>query len=335
MESMENTYTSYEKGGNQEQDLMPELYALAEENLNFSHRTGIGGQQVFCPTTLYTMGATVAQTGGVSLMTVMGMMKNRLSEYSDILPSLRRLEDILHDEGYHQLFIRGENTNFAGYNLYVGRYEDSTIYDYNSAKEEGVLPENYEFTWGMEDYILFPLIKEKMTVLAAEGAPFCTTIYTVDTHSYEGGNRCPLCDSSIQNDYAAAVRCSGRQVADFLDWLSEQPYYDDTVIILVGDHLADEISVGIRFEEDGYLRTTYNCFIHAQKTPENAKSRVFSAVDMFPTTLSAMGVTIDGDRLGLGTDLFSDQPTLCEMMGAEQFAEEIEKSSEFYNRTFW
>lgn len=336
LESYENTFTSFAQGGNQEQDYMPELYALAEKNLNFSHCAGIGGQQVFFPTTRFTMGATVAQTSGCALMTVHGMITNeQLGSYSDMLPSLRRLEDILHDEGYNQLFIRGEDTHFAGYNNYVGRYENSTIYDYNSAKEENRLADDYSFQWGMEDYILFPIIKEKMTELAEKGAPFCTTIYTVDTHSNEGGNNCPLCDNSVENRYAKAVRCSSRQVSDFMNWLSEQPYYEDTVIILVGDHLADLTSVGIRFGEDDYIRTTYNCFIHAQKTPEKPNSRVFSSMDMFPTTLSALGVEIDGSRLGLGTDLFSDQLTLCEMLGAEQFVEEIQMSSDYYNERFW
>ena len=39
-------------------------------------------------------------------------------------------------------------------------------------------------------------------------------------------------------------------------------------------------------------------------------------MDMFPTTLASLGAVIDGDRLGLGTNLFSDKPTLAENLAS-------------------
>ena len=38
-------------------------------------------------------------------------------------------------------------------------------------------------------------------------------------------------------------------------------------------------------------------------------------MDLFPTTLSSMGVEIEGNKLGLGTDLFSNEETLMEKLG--------------------
>ena len=38
-------------------------------------------------------------------------------------------------------------------------------------------------------------------------------------------------------------------------------------------------------------------------------------MDLFQTTLAAMGTKIDGDRLGLGTNLYSDKETLAERYG--------------------
>lgn len=52
---------------------------------------------------------------------------------------------------------------------------------------------------------------------------------------------------------------------------------------------------------------------------------------MFPTTLSALGVEIPGDRLGLGVNLFSNKPTLVEQLGYDQFQNELMKKSKFYN----
>jgi phosphoglycerol transferase len=55
---------------------------------------------------------------------------------------------------------------------------------------------------------------------------------------------------------------------------------------------------------------------------------------MFPTTLAAMGCTIEGDRLGIGTNLFSGKPTLTEKYGYDKLNLEISKRSDFYNTQF-
>ena len=61
---------------------------------------------------------------------------------------------------------------------------------------------------------------------------------------------------------------------------------------------------------------------------------MFTTLDMFPTTLSAMGVKFDGERLGLGTDLFSGRETLAEQLGLDELNEELSKHSNYYNYHF-
>lgn len=46
-----------------------------------------------------------------------------------------------------------------------------------------------------------------------------------------------------------------------------------------------------------------------------------------------MGAKIDGERLGLGTNLFSDKQTLMEEIGFEALNKEVQKTSDFYNTT--
>lgn len=52
---------------------------------------------------------------------------------------------------------------------------------------------------------------------------------------------------------------------------------------------------------------------------------------MFPTILASMGVEIEDDRLGIGTNLFSETPTVYEEYGFEYVNNELEKKSEFMN----
>ena len=338
LESMENTFTTTDRGGTQYTDYIPELVDLAEENISFSNNSGLGGPSVFFPSITYTMGSTVGQTGGVALKTIANDDANEMGKYSEFLPSLRRIEDILHEEGYEQLYIRGEDTVFAGYNSYVGRYDDSNIFDMKTAKDQGYVSIenlNNSWGWGFNDKILFEQSKRLISELAKSDKPFFATLYTVDTHSIEGGSRCELCDDSIENDYLAATRCSSRQVSDFIEWIKKQDFYENTTIIMIGDHLGihgDNTGIEI---SDSYKRTTYNCIINAAKEPVKEKNRIFCSLDMFPTTLSAIGCEIKGDRLGLGTDLFSKTPTLCEKLGTDKYIDQLERNSDFYNREFW
>ena len=66
--------------------------------------------------------------------------------------------------------------------------------------------------------------------------------------------------------------------------------------------------------------------------PKNNKNRSFSTMDMYPTILAAMGAKIEGDRLGLGTNLFSDKQTLMEELGFKTLDNELQKTSNYYNQ---
>jgi len=68
--------------------------------------------------------------------------------------------------------------------------------------------------------------------------------------------------------------------------------------------------------------------------PTNAKNRIFTQFDLFPTTLAAVGAEISGERLALGTNLFSDVPTLAEKMGFDELDKELSRASEMYRNQF-
>ena len=55
---------------------------------------------------------------------------------------------------------------------------------------------------------------------------------------------------------------------------------------------------------------------------------------MFPTTLASLGVTIKDERLGLGTNLFSENETLIERLGQDYVVDELCKNSKYYNKKY-
>jgi len=329
LESFESTYTSKEEGGSQDQDYIAPLTRLAKDPdcAHFSNTELLGGASVFVPSITFTQGSTVAQTSGISLNTKI-LPPNGVVEY----PNMIRLEDILHDNGYNQIYIEGSKGEFSMYDEYVGRYDDCTLYDRISLVEQGYATEGTDdmWKWGIEDRKLFEITKQLITDASKEDKPFFVTMYTMDTHSYECGHRCRLCDKSIGNDYLASINCTARQTAEFVEWIKQQPFYENTTVILVGDHLGNKKTARVDIDDD-YTRTTYNCFINPAKKPVNTKNRLFSSLDMFPSTLSAIGVEIKGDRLGLGTDLFSQTKTLSEELGVEEYKKQLEQGSDYYD----
>ncbi len=82
-------------------------------------------------------------------------------------------------------------------------------------------------------------------------------------------------------------------------------FYENTTIVLTGDHPT--MQENFYNVDNNYDRVVYNAFINSRVLPVNNKNRVFTTMDMFPTTLAALGVSIEGDRLGLGTNLFSSK----------------------------
>ena len=83
--------------------------------------------------------------------------------------------------------------------------------------------------------------------------------------------------------------------------------------------------------EDSYERRVYNLFLNSAVETDNTKNREFTTFDYYPTTLAALGVKIKGDKLGLGTNLFSDKKTLSERYGNDYIDKELSQRSTYYD----
>lgn len=333
LESMENTYADKQSGGAFDDNYIPNLTALATngENISFSNTDKLGGASVFSDGMSYTMGAFVSSTTGVPVNSPSNLNKKNY-KYDSFMPGIRSLEDILHDEGYNQMLIQGSTGYFAGMNLFYGRHDNTTFFPYEKFVGDKLVPEGYDVFWGVEDIKVYDYAKLQLSELSKKDEPFALTLFTIDTHRPEG-YICEKCKDEYPEQYANVISCADKQIAEFLDWLSQQEYYENTTVIVVGDHPSMN---EVFFSDIGdYRRTTYNCFINSAVKADSASGRIFSTADMLPTTLAAMGAQIKGDRLGLGTDLFSGAPTLAEQLGCEALVSELNVKSEFYNKNFW
>ena len=337
LESMESTFASKEDGGGMDFNCIPELTKLAEENTNFSNSDKLGGGYPAYGGT-WTMAGIFSQTSGIPIKNSEQTddVNATLAEQSSFSSQARNLEDILADEGYNQCFMIGSDATFGGRRAYFESHGKgkTEICDYNTAKENGQIPEDYYVWWGYEDQKLFANAQEKLTELSSKDEPFNFTMLTVDTH-FEDGYVCEQCQNEFgDNQYANVMACSSRQVDAFVKWIQQQPFYENTTIVISGDHLTMDSDFCNDVSED-YERSVYNVFINLPEgldtSFEKTHNREFATLDMFPTTLAAMGVTIEGDRLALGVNLFSDEQTLTEQYGRKGLDKELIKKSKFYD----
>ena len=334
LESMENTYMSQDVGGALDHNTMPELTALVqdEENINFSHTDGIGGFHNMTGAS-WTIGAMVAHTAGIPLKVPIGVDRNEYGQDS-FLPGVNSITNVLQEAGYYQTLMVGSDANFGGRKPYFEQHGLDRTFDIFTAREVGIVPPGYFVFWGMEDMHLFDFAKQELTKIAEQEEPFAFSMLTVDTHR-TNGYVCRKCIGLWGEQYENVISCSSKQVAEFIEWVKQQDFYENTTIIIAGDHVTmDEGYIDRNVAED-YDRTVYNCIINSPVEETNSKNRQFVAADMFPTTLAAIGCEIEGERLGLGTNLFSGKPTLVEEMGLEAFDAELTKTSDYYTKHFF
>lgn len=327
MESMETTYLSEDLGGATKDNVIPGLSELMKENISFTDKSNHG---FYVPSgTGWTIAGMVGQTAGVNLnIPIDGNSYGQNGE--NFLPGVYSIGDILANAGYNQELLIGSDATFGGRKTYFQEHGNYKIADFNYAIENGWVDSDYNIGWwGFEDKKLFEFAKNEINDLASKDEPFNLTMLTVDTHFPDGylDETCPV---TFDNHYSNVLACSSNMVNDFVRWVQDQPFYENTTIVITGDHLSMDPN-WFKDIDGNYPRRAFNIIINPAVQPVmNEHNRAISTLDMFPTTLASMGITYDGNRLGLGTNLFSKDKTLVEIMGIKKLDKELSRSSKYY-----
>lgn len=331
LESMENTFFSKDLGGYFDENLMPDLAELSKEGISFSHTDkGFGGP--FGTTgSVWSVAAMVNMNTGLPMKVPVN--GNSYGQPNNFLPGATALGDILKEQGYEQSVMFGADATFGGLEFFFKSHGNFNIFDHQGAIEKGWIPEGYDVWWGYEDDKLFEFAKTELTRLDETGKPFHFVMETADTHAPEGWLS-PNAEKKFDTQYANCIYYSQAETVKFVRWIQQQPFYENTTIVIIGDH----ISMANSFFENvnDYKRTVYNLFLNPAENvaeiPESyTTNRNWAPFDMFPTLLASIGVNIEGERLGIGTNMFSGQQTLVERDGFNKVNKELINRSNFYN----
>lgn len=331
-ESMENTLLSKDNGGMWENSIIPELEEVAIENVNFSNTDCLGGAHQTYGTN-YSVAGIVAMTSGIPLKTGDILInKNTYTGNGKYLEGTYALGEVLGEQGYNLEIMLGSDATFGGRRQYLETNGGYKIFDVTYAIEQGKMEVNDITWWGFEDDKLFEWSKEEITNLYSQGQPFNYIMVTADTH-FPDGYLSPNVELKHDSQYENVYAYSSKSINEFINWAKTQEFYENTTIVILGDHLGMQAEFyEEKIKDTNYTRTIYNCIINGIPQATNNKNRTFTTMDMYPTILASLGVKIEGERLGLGTNLYSGVPTLAESLGLDNFCSEISKNSVWYNR---
>lgn len=120
---------------------------------------------------------------------------------------------------------------------------------------------------------------------------------------------------------------------DFLTWLMQQDFYNNTTVVVSGDHLFMSEKQGLIELPPIKERTVLNLILNpiTELECDNANEKIVATFDFAPTILEAVGAKLPQRKFGLGTSLFSKEPTLLDKYSVNTYESEITKRSALYN----
>ncbi|MGC3993034.1 MAG: LTA synthase family protein [Propionicimonas sp.] len=253
------------------------------------------------PTGGWTMAGITGTQCGIPLkskLLAVGVNSNNLGEEVETyLPGATCLGDVLSQHGYNNAFVGGAHARFGGKDTYLVDHGYSRVYGLDDWLAAGETSENIS-AWGLSDARMFAHAEDVLADLHAGGTPFNLTILTLDTH--DPGAVYPSCTGDDAVSYATALKCSGKAVAGFLDHLEQNGYLDDTVVVLMGDHVKNT-GDSDQFRDELNRAGERTIFFRAWSPDGITWGREGAdQLSVLPTTLELLGFGVPAGRAGLG-----------------------------------
>lgn len=318
LESMDSAFLSTKNGGCMDESLIPYLEELAldKNNIHFTNTSypKLGGMSIVSRTEFST-GSTFGVLCGAPFMGD----NYKWGRSHGYLDKLTCMSNLLQDEDYILSATFGSTFGDWGFgNIFRKHNFDKINTRYQIERD---IHNEY-----VKDFATYSYFKRELNYLHKSRKPFLAFITTSDTH--EPGIECDYCPKNISQQLFKTVRCANNQIKEFLEWAKLQEWYNNTVIVIYGDHVSRDVNVIDIAKAKNMMREAYIVFINSEVKANKTYERKFIAYDLFPSILAATGVKIKDNRLGLGVNIFSNESTLLEKY-QDKFV------SSFSDTTYW
>ncbi|MBO5442041.1 MAG: LTA synthase family protein, partial [Alphaproteobacteria bacterium] len=316
LESFEQNFTEekyYQK------NLIPNLQKLQQKGqfvTNFSNLPGA----------TFSVAAIVASQCGIPIRP--RTQKNDLYTKSHFLPQAVCFPELLRQNGYQTALIKAADITYTDVDIFAKShgYEKAIGFDeIIQTYPEDELESHLGTFDGINDKSLFEYAKKQLAAFNPD-KPFMLTLFSLDTHgpNYFKAPSCPV----VFNDERDAFLCTDKIVADFISWFKTTPYYKNTTIVILGDHLMPYALNNKTPKKRG----TYNAFLNLDNSLKLDTTKTYSTYDFAPTILESLNIKLDNRAFGLGRSLFAKEPTLVEQLGFSYLKDALRQKSDTYER---
>ena len=327
-ESIEKGYANPNVYG---ENLIPELADLKREGVSL-----YGYKKT--PGAYFTLDGISAQTLGMPLTQVPFDIHNAKfdEKYGALLSQSPGIFNLLKASGYKTASFSGTSKNFSNKGKFLNVHGvDHTFFKEHWLDAGFELNDDTRGMWDFNDIFLMERFKEYLSK-AKTDEPFAVIFETVDTHFPNGWAP----ESYRRNGgYKDAVRFSSKLIRDFVEWSKTQPWYENTVIVIVGDHPFQDFNVDFtKYTKQSNDREIYTLLMNSNIKQDIVSDCGFAPMDIAPTILHAMGISftssINGvktsNKIGLGTSLLSNEKNLVCQYGEVQLSKKLLDFSRFY-----
>lgn len=299
LESFQNFMINYKLNG---QEVTPFLNSLANDGEtfyfdNFYHQTGQGK----------TSDAEFLMENSLYPLSQGAVFINKAQNTYQAAPA------ILKGYGYNSAVFHGNYKTFWNRNVMYKALGYDQFFDAEYYDMSGTNVKNY----GMKD---IPYFKESMPMLEKLKQPFYTKFITLSNHfPFEmdpGDTDFPAGDfgDSVVNNYFQSAHYMDESLKEFFDYLKADGLYNNTVIVLYGDHYGISENHNEAMKKVlgvDQITPTLNAqlqevplFIHVPGVKGGVQHQYGGEVDVRPTLLHLLGIDTK-DYMEFGSDLLS------------------------------
>ena len=306
------------------------------------HRLGRQGRVFEGVAQVETIGHSIA--GMVAAQCGLPLVPNglvptkRAGQRGGFLPGHLCLGDVLAEQGYVSEFIVGAAVDYGGIERFYYHHGFDRVLGLADLREPGphwiqgfrgqpgvqaavdtppTQAPHEVMRWGVHDSIVFEAALERARVLQGGGQPWSLVLETIGPHGPDVFMS-PPCrrpgEGQTHKDILRGVACIAALAEDFVARLFEISPPEDTLVVVVSDHLAHKM-VSATPELSKLERHNTAIFLGAGLQQDRI-GKPGSMLDIYPTILETLGYGLSGDQAGMGISLLSqDRATLVETYG--------------------
>ncbi len=217
-------------GGSYE-NVLPELEGLLKEGILFEN--------------LYASGDR-SDKGIVSVLSgYPAQPKRSIVKIPNKSSQLPMVTHSFNDQGYHTSFYHGGELEFANIKTYLLHG------DFDTVLGKGAFNKNdMNSKWGAHDHVVFDKVLEDMQ---NPHEPFFNMIFTLSSHEpFEIPIESKFPGEDLESMYLSSLYYTDQSLGNFIRKAKQQPWYDNTLVIVLADHGHRLLNHQGRFQKEKY-----------------------------------------------------------------------------------